>query len=528
VAESLPSTIVMANSDTEAESLILRARRSSDEDDVNDEDDAFMIQSAPSSSSLKMRRKSSDHPQSGTMSTSNSLLKDRFAEDVVHHEHLVSYDPFSPMRSSAEGKPSLLDCEDDETEIVFTSAQDEPLHPFLEMEKSDTSFKTPERPSPYEPVRTTSGLLLTHRRTPYESGERKRDGNTLYPKRSPLVQKMMAAERLEVENNWSSSSISHYYGGNFSFVQQSRKLLTYARIGVLVSALVMIIGTGVLVHHLRSDTSHLDSKKTSESSPTAQSNSATSSSSSSKERVILLPLPRNSLLRTPSLTLPHSKNNNAHNQHNQNHLHLFQSNNHNTQAKHGHTNQHTNHHQNNGHQNHRMLADLRNQFEDWVSQHGKQYHSHDEKEKRFHVWTSNHHKIIEKNHRHGPCKLTQQPVFGSNLFQDLTDEEFKESYLTGYTGPTTDVLEKKLMQDSGVLGEQVTANRHPEVHRKVMEKWKEPYQGGSRGYANCDWYDVSCILQYLFEYYLYGIGATMEPAYDSSSYPTCEYLALHS
>ena len=47
---------------------------------------------------------------------------------------------------------------------------------------------------------------------------------------------------------------------------------------------------------------------------------------------------------------------------------------------------------------------------------------------------------MEKNEQHGPCKLTGNAVFGSNHFKDLTHEEFKAKYLTGYTGPKTDEL----------------------------------------------------------------------------------------
>ena len=47
---------------------------------------------------------------------------------------------------------------------------------------------------------------------------------------------------------------------------------------------------------------------------------------------------------------------------------------------------------------------------------------------------------MEKNKLHGPCTLTGKEVFGSNHFKDLTQEEFKAKYLTGYKGPKTDKL----------------------------------------------------------------------------------------
>ncbi len=47
---------------------------------------------------------------------------------------------------------------------------------------------------------------------------------------------------------------------------------------------------------------------------------------------------------------------------------------------------------------------------------------------------------MEKNEKHGPCKLTGKAVFGSNHFKDLTTEEFQTQYLTGYSGPHTDKI----------------------------------------------------------------------------------------
>lgn len=51
-----------------------------------------------------------------------------------------------------------------------------------------------------------------------------------------------------------------------------------------------------------------------------------------------------------------------------------------------------------------------------------------------------------KNERHGPCKVTGKPVFGSNHLKDLTPEEFRSKYLTGYTGPRTDELSNNRRQ----------------------------------------------------------------------------------
>jgi hypothetical protein len=171
------------------------------------------------------------------------------------------------------------------------------------------------------------------------------------------------------------------------------------------------------------------------------------------------------------------------------------------------------------------MTDMSDEFETWVSQHGKVYHSLEEKERRFHVWMENHHRTMEKNERHGPCKLTGQPVFGSNALKDLTREEFKAQYLMGYTGPTAD--KEPPNKSSGVLGPHITTNRHPEVQRRLQEQWQQKSKRRTTSTSgvfgtNCSWYNVSCLLSYVFETYFYGMGHTMEPAYDEDSYPTCK------
>jgi len=190
--------------------------------------------------------------------------------------------------------------------------------------------------------------------------------------------------------------------------------------------------------------------------------------------------------------------------------------------------------------NHRVLLELedemRQQFEHWIHHHGKQYHSHDEKEHRFHVWAQNHERTKSKNLNHGPCKMTNRDVFGSNGLQDLTHEEFKSKYLTGYkglmgedwhhhqkhrhVGPKT----RKLSHGSGKVMDPAKRkpNFHPSVKHRVLGQ-KASSNGSqvrtSSG-SGCVWYDISCWLRYLF--YSAGIGfgvGTMEPQYDSDSYP---------
>ena len=47
---------------------------------------------------------------------------------------------------------------------------------------------------------------------------------------------------------------------------------------------------------------------------------------------------------------------------------------------------------NHNHGLHRVLLELRQDFESWVEHHQKRYHSADEKERRFTIWAQNHHR----------------------------------------------------------------------------------------------------------------------------------------
>jgi len=183
----------------------------------------------------------------------------------------------------------------------------------------------------------------------------------------------------------------------------------------------------------------------------------------------------------------------------------------------------------------RFLQDLRQEFEDWRWHHNKGYHSEDEKDRRFSIWSQNHQRTVEKNRRHGPCKLTKQHVFGSNHFKDLAPEEFQTKFLTGYKGAFTDVLEQKrkeLSPDIRRLRKDVGIVLDPKIHKlniheSVVQKQrhlKNNYQPQIMGSSsmNCKWYDLSCILRYIWKSTGIQFGSligTMEPKYDSDAFP---------
>ena len=151
---------------------------------------------------------------------------------------------------------------------------------------------------------------------------------------------------------------------------------------------------------------------------------------------------------------------------------------------------------------------------------------------------------IEKNRKHGPCKLTKQPVFGSNHLKDLTSDEFKSKYLTAYKGPKTDEIEKrppnvrKMSKDSGrVLDPNGPTRIHESVRQKINTHraakghrllQQQPVLQASSN-PNCAWYDVSCLLRWLWQSAGVQFGSivgTMEPKYDADAYPNGKCLEI--
>jgi hypothetical protein len=192
-----------------------------------------------------------------------------------------------------------------------------------------------------------------------------------------------------------------------------------------------------------------------------------------------------------------------------------------------------------------VLNALRNEFESWREKHGKKYGSSEEKEERFHVWKNNHFGITEKNMKHGPCSLTGKAVFGHNVFSDLAPEEFQQRYLTGYHGPKAHVKENHSHTHQAAAGARgvsrghkknsdgevdppplASVKRHPSIQRKLNEYAEEVEPSRLQGTryksssfaGGCQWWDVSCMLRYVFGYQY--IGGTREPVYDESSYPS--------
>jgi C1A family cysteine protease len=419
-----------------------------------------------------------------------------------------------------------------------------------------------------ESIKTDSGLVLTHRKTTNAaSPHRKRQH---HPPLHQNVFRETQKEFFEVENGvfqernkgnpnfphrkeggnyFAGSSAGMLGGGNgkHSMVMvQAKRLMSFVRIWVVLFLVVVLAMTGVFFHSMgrQEDQKIVVAKEASISinsamNANANANSIAQSQDTAPDTILLLPL-------TDSARLASSLQQQQHQKLDQNYprrlqtgqevaqVNMLDSSAYSSVASNGSDNSVSSHH---------FLMDLRQEFEDWIQHHGKAYQSVEEKELRFSIWSQNHQRTAEKNSRHGPCTLTKQHVFGSNQFKDLAPEEFQSKFLTGYKGAFTDVLEKKqqelspgmrrLRKNSGI-GMVLDPKIHKvKVHESVVEKQrhlKENYNYSSRyrpqvvgsSSINCQWYDISCVLRYVWQSTGIQFGSfigTMEPKYDAEAFP---------
>ena len=177
---------------------------------------------------------------------------------------------------------------------------------------------------------------------------------------------------------------------------------------------------------------------------------------------------------------------------------------------------------------------LEEAFNEWAIFHKREYGSHDERRKRFHIWRENHLKTVEKNMRHGPCKKMKQHIFGDNHFKDLSPLEFKQKFLTGYKGAQysegQELTESARIQENYLKAmHPLEVERHPSVQAAYEMNWnskgvlnEDLYKDSrSSNFSNveCSWWNISCLINWMAS--VFGlIPGSREPRYDANSYPS--------
>jgi len=182
----------------------------------------------------------------------------------------------------------------------------------------------------------------------------------------------------------------------------------------------------------------------------------------------------------------------------------------------------------------KSVQEMREAFQDWSKRHGRDYGSVDEENRRFTIWSENHYRTAEKNKRHGPSKHLGMQVFGDNHLKDLTKEEFRQKYLTGYKGPrlhqnsNSSVEKGRIILKENSSVHPLDIERHPTVQSRYHDNWHRSAQNGEHTNTNasssasqlqCPWWNIVCYFRWMLGTLLINAGSR-EPKYDASSYPS--------
>ena len=271
-----------------------------------------------------------------------------------------SFDPYAPQSETGRASSLFDDCSAENGSTLTNSQQQPPSSStipgisgaaaYLEMEE-----EPPRRPPVMdEPIKTDSGLLLTHRRSPSS--------------KKPLPawpDRRAQTDYFEVEHG----RPSYPRDSRHSMLKfQARRLKSYVKIWMVLSAAFLLATTVVLLHSFghaeaREDTSTITAYQEAVDYQQSEQQPLVVNTGASIEvgKVVLLPIEEDQQLSEHSDQDFFTSS--------QIHIH------HNDQQN-----------------TRRHLTDLRDEFESWILHHGKTYQSAKEKERRFHIWSDNHHK----------------------------------------------------------------------------------------------------------------------------------------
>jgi hypothetical protein len=189
-----------------------------------------------------------------------------------------AYDPYSPKTAPSlpihkqyiATENSLFD--DSSVDVLPVSSETVPgVAGYLEMEEEPPRDRIPPiAGGAEEPIQTSSGLLLTHRRTPTavrkprpqpaSDDDDKKQSNVHFFRVPNAFRPATAAtasqqrDYFEVENGWVSRGHSHSPNGTHSMAMlQARRLMSFVRLWMIVIFILLFAATGVLVHSFQHD-----------------------------------------------------------------------------------------------------------------------------------------------------------------------------------------------------------------------------------------------------------------------------------
>jgi hypothetical protein len=384
-----------------------RARRKTSDFDY-DSDDVSSVEITPSFSESSSATSSSIRQRGSRSSTKNPMKA-------------ALFDPYAPLPSQATNnnkasQDSLFDATafelssmlvDDETRASLSSIPGGAG--YLEIEEE------PPRPTPIiersgESIQTSSGLLLTHRRSSPSSAQQNHSsrGNNNNNR-----------DYFEVEHGSSAHRRSPPHQSKYSSaITQATHLMSYVKVWVAVCFFILLVATGALMHSFghNPDANVIRKSNSNSDGGALQYNNDNNNADGSfyvsqqqqeqqnggavywttqqqqqnqvPEQIWLLPMENISqLAQQKSQEIPRRKLGSALpqepllQQHGSYGIHQYAP---------AHNHRHLGFHHQEEH--HSVLDGLRQEFEAWIMKHQKSYHSEQEKEHRFHIWSNNHHR----------------------------------------------------------------------------------------------------------------------------------------
>lgn len=110
------------------------------------------------------------------------------------------------------------------------------------------------------------------------------------------------------------------------------------------------------------------------------------------------------------------------------------------------------------------MADMVEEFEEWMEKFGKSYHSVEERFKRLKVWVANHEFIQAHNNQTPKSSHT----VAHNKFSDMTSDEFQKLHNLGKYSPGVDAIRESQRKRK----ELAAMNKVGDMEHSVMEEFR--------------------------------------------------------
>ena len=184
-------------------------------------------------------------------------------EDPSSRMGLILPDVRMTRNTTTGGMAGLLEMEAEPSRNQYPiTSQHRPQHPHAQQQRMQAQQILEDQEDLIdftqadEPIQTSSGLYLTHRRSSAENRVMKASHNHNRPSEFPASYRP-SPNRFELEQTsfWGNTNSSIYasrgFGRTPASLSQARRLLSMAKLWVLFFCVVLVLGTAVLLHAFR-------------------------------------------------------------------------------------------------------------------------------------------------------------------------------------------------------------------------------------------------------------------------------------